>query len=106
MSHSKFIENNYTDLTQLYIVERKRVGPGILLLDFLKQDEGNVNVSYRPLNTAPQQIIDQVMDKMENPIYDCTAYFCIITPSNECMLVDVNLDPHRDKAIDELNKMK
>ena len=46
------------------------------------------------------------MDKMENPIYDCTAYFCIITPSNECMLVDVNLDPHRDKAIDELNKMK
>ena len=106
MSYSKFIENNYTDLTQLYITERKRLGIGVLLLDFLKQDEGNVNVSYRPLDTAPREIVDQVMDKMSKPIYDCTAYFCIITPANECMLVDVNLDSNRDEAIAKLNKIK
>ena len=105
MSVSKFIENNYTDLTQLYITERNRVGLGVLLLDFSSQEEGNVNVSYRPINTVPEEIVKQVMDKCKNPIYSCTAYFCILNPSNECILVDVNLDPKRNDEINRINNI-
>ena len=87
MSISGFIENNYTDLTQLYITERNRVGMGVLLLDFTKQEDGNVNVSYRPLNTVPEKIVEQMMEKLKNPIYSCTAYFCILNSENECILL-------------------
>ena len=105
MSVSKFIENNYTDLTQLYITERNRVGLGVLLLDFSSQEGGNVNVSYRPMNMVPEEIVKQVMEKCKNPIYSCTAYFCILNPSNECILVDVNLDPERNEEINRLNNL-
>ena len=106
MSYTAFIQNNFTDLTQLYITERKRLGHGVLLLDFTHQDTMKIDVSYHPMETVPSQIVEQIIEKSKNPLYDCTVYFCILSKEKECILIDVNMDPARNDAILQLNETK
>ena len=93
MSHTKFIENNIDKLVQIYISESKIKQRGIMLLDFRKQNESKVDVSYVELPNVPKNIYDIVLNKLNNPVYNSVAFFCILKPDNHCLLLDINLDP-------------
>ena len=109
MSHTKFIENNIDNLVQIYINESKVKQRGVLLLDFRKQEEKNVDVSYVELDKVPKDIYDIIVNKIKNPLYSSVAFFCIVKPDNHCILLDINLDSSRDgyfnskKPIEENN---
>lgn len=106
MSHTKFIENNINQLIQIYINESKVKQRGVLLLDFRKQEDQKVDVSYVELNKVPQDIFDIISKKIQNPLYNSVAFFCIVKPNNECLLFDINLDTSQDAHFNNLNKTK
>ncbi|MAE83985.1 MAG: hypothetical protein CMB80_14685 [Flammeovirgaceae bacterium] len=96
---TKFIENNIEKLVQIYITEtnQRHKQRGVLLLDFRKQGEGNVDVRYLELHEIPKDISEIVFEKMGNSLYDSVAFFCVLKPDNKCLLFDINLDKDRDR---------
>ena len=95
----KFIENNIEKLVQIYITEtnQRHKQRGVLLLDFRRQDDGNVDVRYLELHEVPKDIGEIVLEKMGNSLYDSVAFFCVLKPDNKCLLFDINLDKDRDR---------
>ena len=104
MSHTKFIENNIEKLVQIYVTESKIKQRGILLLDFRKQEEQKVNVSYVELSDVPKDIYDIIFKKINNSLYNSVAFFCILKPDNHCLLLDINLDPSRNGYFDKITE--
>ena len=104
MSHTKFIENNIEKLVQIYVTESKIKQRGILLLDFRKQEEQKVNVSYVELSDVPKDIYDIIFKKINNSLYNSVAFFCILKPDTRCLLLDINLDPSRDGYFAKINE--
>ena len=104
MSHTKFIENNIDKLVQIYVNESKVKQRGVLLLDFRKQEEQKIDVSYVELTDVPKDIYDIVIKKFNNSLYNSVAFFCILKPDNHCFLLDINLDPSRDGYFDKINE--
>lgn len=78
----RFIENNASDLMQLYLSHRKTEDGvlGINLIDI--ETTQKIDVAYIPLNILPEELLKNVNER-KNENTENIIYFLLITPFEE-----------------------
>ena len=78
----RFIENNASDLMQLYLTHRKNE-EGVLGINLTDIDTTRkIDVAYLPLNILPEELVNNINERKEaNDIN--IIYFLLITPFEE-----------------------
>ena len=78
----RFIENNASDLMQLYLEHRKTIEGvlGINLIDI--ETTKKIDVAYIPLNILPEELLKSVNERKEVN-NENIIYFLLITPFEE-----------------------
>lgn len=95
----RFIENNASDLMQLYLEHRKTIEGvlGINLIDI--ETTKKIDVAYIPLNILPEELLKSVNERKEVN-NENIIYFLLITPFEEKI---IELDIRTLNAIKPLN---
>jgi hypothetical protein len=78
----RFIENNASDLVQLYLTHRKD-GEGILGINLIDiETTQKIDVAYIPLNILSEELVKNINERKE--VNDTNIiYFLLITPFEE-----------------------